>query len=89
MRCLPEGNLEKITTELDVFLAEKDIESTEPDPAEMFFNNIISYSTIFPSLLADIEYIGSEIDLLLKYGVCNENDSSVIFKLIEKYTTKL
>ena len=56
---------------------------------EMFFNDIISCSTIFPSLLTDIEYIGCEIDLLLKYGVCNKNDSSVIFKLIEKYTTKL
>ena len=89
LRCLPECNLEKITTELDVFLAEKDIESADPDPAEMFFNDVICYSTIFPSLLTDIEYIGSEIDLLLKYGVCNENDSSVIFKLIEKYTTKL
>ena len=88
-RCLPEGNLEKITTEFDIFLAEKDIESAEPDAGEMFFNDIICYGTIIPSLLTDIEYIGNEIDLLLKYGVCNENDSSVIFNLIEKYTTRL
>lgn len=88
-RAIDESNLEKLTTELNDLIAEKDALSDSGDFLSLpFCGNDLTTDSFSDKVMAVLENIKDIIDEndVICHGIINSKDSKNILKLIKKYS---